>query len=720
MKNVLKTAGIILFILLCLLVGTKLMGQSDHLNGLLQTILDKDRSDLKPILVDYCKGLEALTNAEREKKALEAITKLEKAPDSEGIIFALQQLGEFYENHKLPTASIRFFQLAYKKAEKSNSRLQMGITLKHIAMVYRNQDMLTESLTYIYQALKIFEDRKVYTKAIITLYEASLINYKAANFEDAVNDFYSALELYQKLPPDSISKDLKFFIMGGWNTTGLSYKALNKTHEALEAYTHASQLAHNINNKFWQGLIDGNKGEVFRQMGQLDEAIQLINEDMKVSLEFDEFQSAALSSCTLCVIYSKKNDLGKAKSYLDTARILFNKLPPSSGTQGRFLVAASEYYSVAGDYKNAYQALLKNKTMTDSSISEERLLSLSRVKAKYELEKKQNEIQLLSQMNDLQSQQIKSQKILLFASLLIIVLIIGFLLYAGVSYRSLKKNNTTIAAQREEIELKNKELEAQSQILKKQNEWVQANNLNLEVKVKERTEQLQNTNEELDTFLYFASHDIRRPIATLLGLEQVSRLSDENPKTKYLFDNVAGTARAMDGMLSKLQMAHELNQPLIDRSWISLHGVINEAAKRFDSDFYRLKIDYTQTQSTLISCYASHNLLLIIFFNLIENAIHFRKAHGEEKSFIRISSHQDDQLVTVTVEDNGMGIESLYLEKIFEFHFRGTQKSKGNGLGLYLVKKAAFLLGGTISVTSEFGVGSIFTFRFPVSKQIKI
>ena len=143
MKNVLKTAGIILFILLCLLVGTKLMGQSDHLNGLLQTILDKDRSDLKPILVDYCKGLEALTNAEREKKALEAITKLEKAPDSEGIIFALQQLGEFYENHKLPTASIRFFQLAYKKAEKSNSRLQMGITLKHIAMVYRNQDMLT-------------------------------------------------------------------------------------------------------------------------------------------------------------------------------------------------------------------------------------------------------------------------------------------------------------------------------------------------------------------------------------------------------------------------------------------------------------------------------------------------------------------------------------------------------------------------------------------------
>jgi signal transduction histidine kinase len=67
----------------------------------------------------------------------------------------------------------------------------------------------------------------------------------------------------------------------------------------------------------------------------------------------------------------------------------------------------------------------------------------------------------------------------------------------------------------------------------------------------------------------------------------------------------------------------------------------------------------------------------------------------------------------VKIRDNGIGIESNYIEKIFDLHFRGTALSRGNGLGLYLVKKALLLLKGRIEVVSEYGVGSNFTIYFP-------
>jgi signal transduction histidine kinase/tetratricopeptide (TPR) repeat protein len=713
----LRISGIVSVILFSLLVQTDLLGQSNRLDGPLKSILDGERDDPKPILQEYLKALDKLAGVELEKKALETIKGLETAPDSEVIIYTLQQLGLFYQNRNLPSESIAFFQLAYNKASKSNSRLQMGMALKEIALVYLNEEMLTESLTYIYQSLKIFEERKFYTRAMITLYEASLINYRASNFIGAVNDFRAAMELYNKLPGDSISDDLKFRTMSGWNTAGLSYKAMKRPREGLDAFDQSYRIAHELHNEFWQGLVNGNKGELLLQVGQPEEAIRLIKEDIKISLRFDQYQSAAMASCILCSFYTGKKDLKIAKHYLDTATLLLQLSSSSPKAQGRLLLAASHYYGAVGDYENAYQALVKYKIVSDSSVNQERLILLSQVKAQNDLERKQNEIQLLTQVNVLQRGQIKNQELLILSSVLTLILVAGFLFYAGSNNKKLKKKNSIIETQREEIELKNQELKVQSQILQEQNQLMQTNNVELEVRVKERTEQLEGSNKELDTFLYHASHDIRRPIATLLGLEQVSRLSDNDLKSKYLFDYVADTARDMDRMLFKLQMAYELNRLVKDRAWISLQWVIDMVAKRFDNDFYRLQIAYSHEQTKVISCFASPNLLTIIFSNLIENAVNFRSKTEGEQAFIRIASSQVGQTVTVTVEDNGCGIQEQFLERIFELYFRATERSKGNGLGLYLAKKAATLMNGTINVTSRYEVGSLFILTFLVNDE---
>jgi signal transduction histidine kinase len=246
---------------------------------------------------------------------------------------------------------------------------------------------------------------------------------------------------------------------------------------------------------------------------------------------------------------------------------------------------------------------------------------------------------------------------------------------------------------------------------------VKTNVVELEKRVKERTYDLQLSNLELDTFLYHASHDIRRPIATLLGLERVSRLTERDPTSKYLFDCVAKTAGDMDSMLSKLQMAYHINRPIDDFQWISLHWIINETAKKFNEEFHQGGIDFSHQQNGQIFGSFSPSLVMIIFSNLIENAIHFNEGRPNNRSFIRITSSQVDESVIITVEDNGMGIQNQYLGKIFELYFRGTERSKGNGIGLYLVRKAVSILNGEIEVSSQFEVGTTFRISFALNKN---
>ncbi len=701
-------------VILCFCPLVQLHGQSHRLDSILQAIQEHEPSDLRPLLVKYEAELRKIPKTDREKQAIKTISVLESAPNSERIIFALQQLGQFYQNLKMPAESIRFLQLAYQKAERSNSKLQMGLTLKQIALVYQNEQMLTESLTYIYQALRIFEEKKFNAKAIITLYEASLINYKASNYIGTLNDFSSAIELFNKLPRDSATTDIKFYMMSGWNTAGIANRALKKNKEGLAAFDEADKIAVELNNKFWKGLIAGNKGELLLQMGKREEAIVLIKQDMRVSMQVNQYSSAAIASCSLCETYTAMKDLKRAKNYLDTAIMMFSKMGYVSSVQRRLSLTMSNYYSASGDYENAFKALQKHLILKDSSFNQERLISLSQVKAQYELKKKQSEIELLSQRNEIQKEEIKNQGLLILASTLLIVLVGGFLFYVAFNNRKLKKKNAIIESQRSEIEAKNEELEVQSQVLQEQNLLVHTNVVELEERVKERTIDLQLSNQELDTFLYHASHDIRRPIATLLGLERVSRLS-EGDASKHLFDCVAQTASDMDSMLSKLQMAYTINRPIEDFSWVSFHWIINEAATKFNEAFLHLKIDFIHEQKIQTPSLLSPSLLTIIFSNLIENAILFRKE--KDNAFIRITSSQSDDLVIVTIEDNGIGIEKEYLEKVFDLYFRGTERSKGNGIGLYLVKKAVTILNGTIEVISQFEVGTTFKISFKLNKN---
>lgn len=670
----------------------------------------------KPDFISYFAALEKLSNDQLKTKAIQLLTYFEQAPATENNIFALQRIGTFYGRKKMQAESLQFLQLAYKKAEQEGSKLQMGVSLQEMALIYQNEEMLTESLTYIYQALEIFEEKQLYGKALIATYEASIINYKASNFVGALNDFEVQKAHFAKLPKDSITYDILFFMMSGWNTSGLCYGELLREEEAFQAYDSAYRMAVELKNVFWQGLIQGNKGLLLLQMGKTEEGVALINTDFKVSVRFKAYGSASVAACTLSQAWADKGDLKKAKHYLDTAVILSQNEASSHAIRAKLLETSSHYHAAIGNYKKAFDDLTAYLANKDSIVLEEKVLSTSQVKAQYELKKKQNEVALLSQENALKNKQINDQRWLITASVVVILLSAAFLVYFFFNYKRVTQQKEIIRLQRDEIESKNVVLEAQSQLLQEQNQMVQSNVEELEERVQKRTSDLQTLNQELDTFLYHASHDIRRPISTLLGLERVSRFTNNGKDLQFLFESVVKTATEMDSMLGKLQMAYLLNRPVEDRSWIRPDWIIHQVTERYKDDLVSEGIDFQHAQRPDVTGYFSHSLLRVVLLNLIENAIRFQKKIGTHR-FIRMATTQVENEVVITVQDNGIGIQPQYIDRIFEMYFRGSEQSKGNGIGLYLVKKALKLMNGSIRVESEFEVGTIFTVTIPIDHQ---
>jgi signal transduction histidine kinase len=104
--------------------------------------------------------------------------------------------------------------------------------------------------------------------------------------------------------------------------------------------------------------------------------------------------------------------------------------------------------------------------------------------------------------------------------------------------------------------------------------------------------------------------------------------------------------------------------------------------------------------------------LKIILNNLMNNAIKYHD-HNKQRPFIRISVSPTGEGTHFSVCDNGMGIPAEHHDKIFNMFYRASDKSKGSGLGLYIVKQSLGQLGGSVTLKSRLGEGSTFTVLIP-------
>jgi signal transduction histidine kinase len=132
-----------------------------------------------------------------------------------------------------------------------------------------------------------------------------------------------------------------------------------------------------------------------------------------------------------------------------------------------------------------------------------------------------------------------------------------------------------------------------------------------------------------------------------------------------------------------------------------IHNCISELEYMDSSHKLRTDVSIDPSTTTIKS---DRLRIKIIFSNIISNA--FKYMNSEADSFLRIQIRPVDQSIELIFSDNGIGIRKEHLDKIFKMFYRATERSQGSGLGMYIVKQAVEKLGGTITLSSQYGKGT--------------
>lgn len=697
----------VLFFAVALTQGQDYGQKIDSLNATIPALSSKSLEDTFSKLNGY---LSQVPEKVAFTKAEQSLTEAYANREPFAVYLAMWNLSNLYARYQQQAKALQHLQEGLLYVRERSDSLSIALAYYYNADFYRKQQLQSTALENILHASTIFQSLKNYSYVASCHYMASSILYNARNFIQAIDECQLALQNFQLIPELDKTSDNEFMAMSSYNTMGLCYYKIRQYDKSLVNYDLAERYAKKLNNEFWVGLVNGNRAVVYKDLNLLDEAVNSMLLDFRISKKYNEYESAARAAIAMAEIFMIRNDSKLAETYLDSAHQLLSIRKRFE--QSDYWKVEAMLRKVRGDLAGAYEAQVRYNQLRDSMSREAESANLTKVKANYELEHKQREIEQLAENNQRNRERIRLQNAIIITSTTILLLLLVLAVSYIRNFRKQRKINKLIQRQRDEIEYKNEELEAQSQQLQQANNLARTLNSQLEQKVHERTEKLEVALNELDTFLYRSSHDMRRPLSTLLGLENIAKLETTDKNVLSLFEMVAETARQMDGMLLKLQMTYELDRA--DGEWrnVKLDELLKDLAakiqKRLPAGNATIEVD-----AHTASLHSNPQLLTIIFTNILENAINFRQPKLNGKVEINIHVFDSKQQIQVVISDNGMGIDQDYLPKIFEQYFKGTEISKGNGLGLFLVKKAIEKLKGKIEVKSELDMGTTFIITLP-------
>lgn len=215
------------------------------------------------------------------------------------------------------------------------------------------------------------------------------------------------------------------------------------------------------------------------------------------------------------------------------------------------------------------------------------------------------------------------------------------------------------------------------------------------------------------------SHELRTPLTAIIACSETlveGAIDDAENRNRFL-ETLHRHAVRMGALISDISDLSAIESGAINLSLkpLSLNEVVSEIIALIESRRLESIVEFRTSISENIVVEADRTRLEQILYNLIDNAVKFNKPGG----WVKVSAEEKDGTVEVIIEDTGTGISPSDLPRIFERLYRGdksrSRKTAGSGLGLAIVKHLVHAHGGEVSVTSEIGHGSRFSFTLPAA-----
>jgi signal transduction histidine kinase len=247
----------------------------------------------------------------------------------------------------------------------------------------------------------------------------------------------------------------------------------------------------------------------------------------------------------------------------------------------------------------------------------------------------------------------------------------------------------------------------------KQREAEQAK-INSSLALQAQNEELIKINKELDSFVYSVSHNLKAPLMSVLGLLNLAKLEDQKRGLVFnqYFEMMESSIHKLDDTLKEILDYSRNARKELTIEQIDISKIIHDNVERLQYMPGSEAVDKQIEIHENFPFYSDSYRLSVIANNLISNAIKYSDPK-KEKRFLRISVVVDKEKASLEFEDNGIGIDDVYIEKVFDMFFRATVHNEGAGLGLYIVKETVDKLKGEIQIESHFGKGTRFSIEFP-------
>lgn len=228
--------------------------------------------------------------------------------------------------------------------------------------------------------------------------------------------------------------------------------------------------------------------------------------------------------------------------------------------------------------------------------------------------------------------------------------------------------------------------------------------------IQKMNKELIKVNSELDGFVYSASHDLRSPLASLLGLINLSRKDSKN--TLVYLDKMEKSVKRLDDFIAEIIdfSSNERKEVVCDE--VDFKSIINNIIDELsflDGDV-KVKKEIIIHQSDVFK--SDKRRIAVIFRNLISNALKYYD-ESKDEPFLKIEVESNSEAARILIEDNGIGISKDEHEEVFKMFYRATERSTGSGLGLYIILETVEKLNGTIKMESEKYVGTSFIIEIP-------
>ena len=569
----------------------------------------------------------------------------------------------------------------------------------NIGLAYYNLGSYQNALENLLRSLQMKLEIEEYYGRALTLNNIGLVYNKLKDYNTA-REYFEKGFAFARQHSDS---NLELYSVNNIGNTYLQEGEYTKAEAFFER-----GLALNVDNTNWNSVSYLGLGAIYQARGDYEKSQEYLDQSLQLRESIAEKNGIA----EVYYYYSKEQQY---KQNYDSAVALLNtsqQVALSIGSKERIYEnyrLYAEIYEQKGDVQKAYEYQKRLLNLRDTLFSEALAHSLASIQVKINEEENQKKLQ------------IKEKELLInkgFNTFLIIVFVLSMLIAALVfyAYKHIKRingllgertaevleQNEEIEAQKESLVLKNLELEKAHEVISQQNEKLSLYNTKLQDKVeksslelKSRNEELKLANLELDNFLYKSAHDIKGPLATLMGVCNVAMMDVQEENALKYFKMLLDTSVSLNDILKRLKTLSDINGLELQTVKIDFSDLIQQCVNQVKNIEGESEVNVQHEIDEGFEYSSDPRLIDIIFFNMIQNAVRFKA--NDRPAVLKIRISKTEYSCDIHFMDNGVGINQEDQKDIFQMFAKTTGRHQSPGLGLYIVKQSVFKLGGDIA-----------------------